>query len=182
MCSQAIGETVPAEIEPGTGADLVEGEGEAAAGGDLEESTEEDRRAADLVGLGRMVEKAAQEILMPGESLAKRRPERATPRAAGGGKLCRQGRRLSSKGHIVKSAKKPERQHAALEIAFPAGEEGAELAAGVDIRRDRFHGLGPERRAQLGAKARLPAQRGRQGFGRMGHEGGDAPICGGIAA
>jgi hypothetical protein len=82
----------------------------------------------------------------------------------------------------VKSAEEPERQDAALDIAFPTGEEAAEAAAPLDIPGDRRHGLGPERRAELGAKACLPAEGGRKGFARMGHEGWDAPICGGIAA
>ena len=156
------GKAVPAEIEPGAGADLMQAQRQAAPGRNLEEAAEEDGGAADLIGLGRMVEESSEQRLVFGEGSAEGGPELAVGASARRGQTGCKHRRLSLQRQEMQTAKKPERQDATLEIALPVRKESGEVPAGFDIRGDLAHGLGPERRAELGAIAGLAAEGGRQ--------------------
>ena len=171
------GKAVPAEIEPGAGADLMQAQRQAAPGRNLEEAAEEDGGAADLIGLRRMVEEASEQRLVFGEGSAEGGPELAVGASARRGQTGCKHRRLSLQRQEMQASEEAERQDAPREIALPIREERSEDPAGFDIRGYLAHGLGPERRAELGTIAGLPAEGGRQsGSGwRMFHLHGALP-------
>ena len=96
MRTQMKGKAVPAEIEPGAGADLMQAQRQAAPGRNLEEAAEEDGGAADLIGLGRMVEEASEQRLVFGEGSAEGGPELAVRASARRGQTGCKHRRLSA--------------------------------------------------------------------------------------
>ena len=160
MGPQAVGEAVPAEIQPRAGAHLAERERQPASCGNLQEAAEEDRRAGDLVRLRRATEEEAKLLRLRLQGREQRGPHAAIGLAAGGGKLRRQCWGAAGERQIVEAAEQAERKDAALEITVPVGQERKERPGRVDIRGDTLHRLRPERRTELGAVFRLAPERG----------------------
>ena len=158
MGPERVGESIPAQIETGAGADLAQAEGERDPGGNTQKAAQQDSGAADLVRLGRRVDGTGEERGVVADGCQERGPELAIRGPAGRGQLARQGRRAARERQIVQAAEEAQRQRAKLQITRPARDNLSDRSVALNILSRTAHLVRPKRRAQRIAISGLPAK------------------------